>query len=160
MSLTATTWLGFFLLLFASFYFGFGASMAIFQFPGALERTKPAQFPERFGGPLKMAVAFLTVWSTLMLVGGLVLTIAEWDQGAYKWGPLVYFVATAAATTVTLALIFPVNRVLNTPTDDAVAFRATLTKWIRLNLFRTCLWTTEWLAMALWFVALVLGDRS
>ena len=102
---------------------GFGLSMAVFQFPGALDRTPPGQFPQRFGGPLKVAVIFLTVWTTLMLVGGLIMTIAEWDQGDYRWAPLVYFVATVVATTITLGLIFPVNKVLNTPTDDAAMFR-------------------------------------
>lgn len=154
MSTTATAWLAFFLLLFASFYMGFGMSMAIFQFPGALDRTSPGQFPERFGGPLKLAVIFLTVWTTLMLAGGLVMTIAEWDHGNYRWAPLVYLVATVVATTITLALIFPVNKVLNTPTDDAVMFRSTLARWIRLNLLRAVVWTIEWLAMALWFVAM------
>ncbi len=160
MSAAASAWTGAALLLFASFYFGFGASMAIFQFPGAVERTHPGQFPERFGGPLKLAVTFLTVWSTLMIVGGLILTIAKWDEGNYRWGPLIYLVATLAATSVTIFLIFPVNRVLNTPTNDAAFFRMTLAKWIRLNLARTALWTIEWLAMGLWFVALAIGARS
>ena len=160
MSTTASVWTGFLLLLFASFYLGFGMSMAIFQFPGALERTKPDQFPQRFGGPVKMAVAFLTVWSTLMIIGGLLLTIAEWDEGGYRWGPLVYLIATVVATCITVFVIFPVNRVLNTPTDDAISFRATLARWIRLNLLRTVIWSIEWLAIALWLTALAIGGRA
>ena len=48
---------------------------------------------------------------------------------------------------------------LNTPTDDAVLFRSTLAKWIRLNILRTVVWSIEWLAMALWFVAMAMKAR-
>ena len=94
-----------------------------------------------------------------MLVGGLIMTISEWDEGGFRWAPLVYFVATVVATTITVGLIFPVNKVLNTPTDDAVLFRSTLAKWIRLNILRTVVWSIEWLAMALWFVAMAMKAR-
>lgn len=160
MSAAATAWLGFALLLFATLYFGLGWGLVLFQFPGALDATKPGGFSERFGRPVRTAVAFFTVWSVLMVVGGVILTVAEWDEGNYRWGPLVYTVATVVATTFTVVLIVPVNKALYADVPDPGQFRSLLGRWIRLNIVRTVIWTVEWLAMAFWFVALAIKARS
>jgi hypothetical protein len=160
MSAGPTAWLGGALLLFASLYFGLGWGLVLFQFPGALQATRPGGFAERFGRPVRTAVAFFTVWSVLMVVGGIVLTIAEWDQGGYRWGPLVYTVATVVATTFTVVLILPVNRALYADVPDEAQFRSLLRRWINLNIIRTLIWTVEWLAIALWFVALAKDART
>ena len=118
MSAGPTAWLGGALLLFASLYFGLGWGLVLFQFPGALQATRPGGFAERFGRPVRTAVTFFSVWSVLMVVGGIVLTVAEWDQGGYRWGPLVYTVATVVATTFTVVLILPVNRALYADVPD------------------------------------------
>ena len=159
-SAAATAWVGGALLLFASLYFGLGWGLVLFQFPGALESTKPGGFSERFGRPVRTAVAFFTVWSLLMVVGGVILTIAEWDQGGYRWGPFVYTIATVVATTFTVLLILPVNRVLYQEVPEPARFRALLSRWITLNIIRTVIWTVEWIAIALWFVALAIKARS
>jgi hypothetical protein len=155
-----TAWLGGALLLFASLYFGLGWGLVLFQFPGALESTKPGGFSERFGRPVRTAVAFFSVWSVLMVVGGIWLTVAEWDQGGYRWGPLVYTIATVVATAFTVVLILPVNRQLYEEVPDVARFRSLLKRWITLNIVRTLIWTVEWVAIALWFVALARDARS
>jgi hypothetical protein len=157
---TATAWVGGALLLFASLYFGLGWGLVLFQFPGAMQSTRPGGFSERFGRPVRTAVTFFSVWSLLMVVGGIVLTIAEWDQGGYKWGPLVYLVATVVATTFTVVLILPVNRALYAEVTDPGEFRRLLGRWIQLNIIRTLIWTVEWAAIALWFVALARSART
>ena len=47
---------------------------------------------------------------------------------------------------------------LNVP--DAAQFRSLLRRWIHLNITRTLIWTGEWLAIALWFVALAKDARA
>jgi hypothetical protein len=160
MSATATAWVGGALLLFASMYLGTGWSLVLFQFPGAAETTRRQQFPDRFGRPVRTAVGFFSVWSLLMVVGSTVLTVAEWDQGGYRWGPLVYLVTAVGATAFTVVFILPVNRALYVDLDDDERFRTLLVRWMRLNVVRTFIWTVEWAAIALWFVALARSARS
>ena len=74
MSAGATAWLGGALLLFASLYFGLGWGLVLFQFPGALEATRPGGFSERFGRPVRTAVAFFTVLSS-----------SAWGMVAVRW---------------------------------------------------------------------------
>ena len=72
-----------------------------------------------------------------MFVGGIVLTVAEWDQGGYRWAPLVYTVATVVATTFTVVQILPVNKALYADVPDEATFRSLLRRWISLNNIRT-----------------------
>ena len=157
MSGAATAWLGGALLLFASIYLGVGFTQVVLQFPGAVEKTPAASFPERFGDPVRRAVAYFAVQSVLMVVGSAALTAAEWDQGGYRYGPLVYLVATVVATTFTVVFILPVNRALYREVPDEAEFKRLLTRWVRLNVVRAGMWVVEWAAIALWFVALATG---
>jgi hypothetical protein len=159
-SATATAWVGGALLLFASMYLGLGWSLVLFHFPGAADTTRREHFPERFGAPVRRAVGYFSVQSLLMVAGSILLTITEWDEGGYKWGPLVYLVGAIVATAFTVVFILPVNRGLYEDIDDEERFRGLLVRWIRLNVIRTLMWTVEWLAMALWFVALAKSARS
>lgn len=154
MSAAATAWTGGALLLFASIYLGVGFTQVVMLFPGALETTKAADFSERFAAPVRRAVAYFAVQSTLMVAGSVALTVAEWDQGGYRWGPLVYLAMTVGATAFTVVFILPVNRALYEEITDEREFTRLLTRWVQLNVVRAGMWTIEWFAIALWFVAL------
>jgi hypothetical protein len=156
MSVTTTALLAGALLLFASIYLGMGWSLVLFQFPGAVETTRAHNFPDRFGGPVRRAVGFFSVVSVLMFVGGILLTIDQWDQGARRYWPLLYAVGVAAATTFTVVLILPVNRALYREIADDRQFRTLLSRWMRLNVVRTGLWTVEWVAIVGWFLLLAM----
>ena len=54
----------------------------------------------------------------------------------------------------------PVNRALYADVPDEAQFRSLLRRWINLNIIRTLIWTVEWLAIALWFVALAKDART
>ena len=54
--------------------------------------------PTFFSMQVRRATLTFTFQSILMVVGGVVLTVAEWDEGGYRYGPLVYTVATVVAT--------------------------------------------------------------
>jgi hypothetical protein len=53
-----------------------------------------------------------------------------------------------------------VNRALFADVPDAAQFRSLLRRWINLNIIRTLIWTVEWSAIALWFVALAKDART
>lgn len=156
MSATATAWLGAGLLLMASIYVGAGFSLVFFQFPGAGSITA-ANYDERMGAQVRRATRTFTFQSLLMVVGGIVLTVAEWDQGRYRYGPLVYTVMTVIATSFFLA-IYPVNQRMKKG-GDPEEFHRLLRLWIRLNTIRFGIWFAEWLAMASWFVGLATRAR-
>lgn len=150
-------WLGAALLLFASIYLGVGFTEVVIQFPGALETTHAANFPERFGDPVRRAVAYFAVQSTLMVAGGVALTLDQWDAGGRRLGPLLYLVMTVVATAFTVVFILPVNRALYKEISDEVRFKQLLTRWVHLNIARAAMWAVEWLAIAGWFVAVAGG---
>jgi hypothetical protein len=159
MSPTPTAWLGGGLLLLASIYLGVGFSLVAFQFPGALGSMNAGNFVERMYAPIKRATVTFTVQTLLMLVGGIVLTVAEWDQGGYRFGPLGYVAATVAATAWTVLVIFPVNERLKATDDDPAEFRRLLVVWMRLHFVRFVFWVAEWFAIAVWLVALAARGR-
>lgn len=160
MSAAATAWTGGALLLFASIYLGVGFTELVMLFPGAIETTKRTDFSVRFADPVRRAVAYFAVQSVLMVAGSLALTISEWDQGGYRWAPLVYLVMTVAATAFTVVFIVPVNKRLSEEIADDREFTGLLTRWVQLNIVRCGFWTVEWLAIALWFVALATKGRG
>jgi hypothetical protein len=156
MSAAATAWLGAALLLMASIYVGAGFSLVFFQFPGAGSITA-ASYDERMGAQVRRATLTFTFQSLLMVVGGVVLTVAEWDQGRYRYGPLAYTVLTVIATSFFLP-IYPINqRMRKEPGPDE--FRRLLGVWMRLNTVRLGIWFGEWVAMASWFVGLATRAR-
>lgn len=157
MSPSATAWLGAALLLMASIYVGAGFSLVFFQFPGAGSITS-ASYDERMGAQVRRATLSFTFQSILMVVGGVVLTVAEWDQGGYRYGPLVYTVMTLIATSFFLP-IYPINQKMKKD-PDAAEFSRLLRIWIRLNAIRFGIWCAEWVAMAAWFAALAIDARG
>ncbi|MCU1346559.1 MAG: hypothetical protein JWL70_2825, partial [Acidimicrobiia bacterium] len=138
----------------ASIYLGTGWMVSLFEFPGIVESTKPADFPERFGGPVHRAVVFFSVWTVLMTVGGIILAVHEWDHGNYKWAPVVYTAAAVISAAFTMIVIFPVNKRLSAVIVDETEFRRYLRKWVLYTHIRTGLWTVEWIAMGVWLTAL------
>lgn len=157
MSATATAWLGAGLLLMASIYVGAGFSLVFFQLAGR-DSITAENYDERMNDQVKRATAWFTIQSILMLVGGVVLTIAEWDQGGYRWGPLVYTVLTVTATLFFL-FINPINKKMRKKPEPA-EFKRLLGVWINLNTIRLGVWFAEWAAMAVWFVALAIDARG
>ena len=67
--MTLSVLLGAALLLPASLYLGMGFTLVALMFPGALQSTTAASFPQRFGDPVRRAVSFFTVVSLLRLAG-------------------------------------------------------------------------------------------
>ena len=59
--MSATVGLGAALLLPSSLYLGMGFTLVVLMFPGALATTDAASFPQRFGDPVRRAVAFCQV---------------------------------------------------------------------------------------------------
>ena len=151
--MTTSAWLGAALLLPASLYLGMGFTLVALMFPGALASTDAANFPQRFGDPVRRAVAFFTVVSVLMLLGGSWLTAREWDSGSRRLLTLAFVLLVLLATAFTVIFILPVNRALYQDIADPATFHSLLGRWIRLNTLRALMWALEWLALALWFVA-------
>lgn len=151
--MTTSVWLAAALLLFASLYLGMGFTLVALMFPGALATTDATNFPQRFGDPVRRAVAFFGVVSVLMLLGGGWLTARDWDHGARRLLPLVFALLVLLATAFTVLAILPVNRALSRQVADPGAFSRLLARWIRLNTVRYVFWVFEWLALALWLVA-------
>ena len=156
--MTTSAWLGALLSLCASIYLGLGFSLVVLQVPGALRTTHAANFPERFGDPVRRAVAFFTVVSAVMVAGGAWLTVREWDEGSRRLLPLAYAVLVVLATAFTVVFILPVNRGLYREISDEAAFTALLRRWIVLNIVRYGFWILEWLAITGWFVAVLVQE--
>lgn len=147
-----SAWIAGVCLLCASIYLGMGFSLVALQFPGALANTRAEDFPERFGNPVRRAVAFFSVVSLVMIAGGAWLTAREWDEGGRRALPLAFAALVVLATSFTVAAILPVNRALYEPISDQARFKALLGRWIWLNEVRYGFWVLEWLAIAGWFV--------
>jgi anthrone oxygenase-like protein len=154
--MTVDVYVGALMLLFASVYLGMGFSLVVLQFPGAAATTKAANFPERFGDPVRRAVATFTVVSVLMLIGGAWLTVRDWDNGDRRLLSLLFTVMVVAATAFTVVFILPVNRVLYGEIADESYFTTTLRRWIRLNVVRYLFWIVEWFAITGWFIMVAL----
>jgi Domain of unknown function (DUF1772) len=154
--MTVDVYVGALMLLFASVYLGMGFSLVVLQFPGAAATTKAANFPERFGDPVRRAVATFTVISVLMLIGGAWLTVRDWDHGDRRLFALLFTVMVIAATGFTVVFILPVNRVLYGEIADESYFTTMLRRWIRLNVVRYLFWIVEWFAITGWFVKVAL----
>jgi hypothetical protein len=154
--MTVDVYVGAAMLLFASVYLGMGFSLVVLQFPGAVATTRAANFSERFGDPVRRAVATFTVVSMLMLIGGVWLTVRDWDNGDRRLLPLLFTIMVIAATGFTVVFILPVNRVLYGEIADEAYFTTTLRRWVRLNVVRYLFWIVEWFAITGWFIMVAL----
>lgn len=138
------------MLLFASMYLGTGWSLVLFSFPLA-PRLTPQTYHLPFVEPVRNATRFFTVMTSAMLAAAVALIVAEAGEGLV-WVPVVYLLATVAATALTIFVIFPFNKELTAGVTDPDRLRTVLRGWMRLNVVRVCLWTVQWVAVAAWFV--------
>lgn len=137
------------LLACASVYLGTGASLVLFQLPD-IPRLTPETYALPLVEPAERATRFFTWMTILMLAAAVVLIVGEWDEG-YVWVPIVYLVATLAATQLTRAVIFPLNRRMAAGLTEPREVRLVLGRWARLNRLRAVLWTVEWGVIAAYF---------
>jgi len=142
-----------YMLLFActSMYFGTGWSLVLFSFPTARDLT-PANYYTHIVPQVQAATRIFTWMTNLMIVLAIVMIISEWGE-PFGWVPWVVLGGVAAATALTIFGIFKHNKRLTEGIEDPNELTETLVAWMRLNVFRVGLWTVQWLAMAVWFVA-------
>jgi hypothetical protein len=137
------------LLACAAMYFGTGWSLLLFSFPVAPSLT-PANYYLQFVPQVHAATRFFKPMTVVMLAAAAVMLVAEWGSGLV-WVPVLVIVAVAAATWLTVRLIFPVNAVMDEHIADQVTLDHTLGRWMYLNRVRTGLWTVEFAALAIFF---------
>jgi hypothetical protein len=137
------------LLACAAMYFGTGWSLLLFSFPVAPSLT-PANYYLQFIPQVHAATRFFKPMTVVMLAAAAVMLVAEWGSGLV-WVPALVIVAVAAATWLTVRLIFPVNAVMDEHIADQVTLDHTLGRWMYLNRVRTGLWTVEFAALAIFF---------
>lgn len=137
------------LMLFVSMYLGTGWSLLLFSFPVARDLTVD-NYALVFVTPVERATRFFTKMTTVMIASALVMVVGEWGSGFVVF-PIVVLLLVVAATWVTVRWIFPPNKVLKDGVTDPAVLERTLRQWMRLNRWRTGLWTLQWLTMALYF---------
>lgn len=150
MSATANAIVAALMLLFASMYLGTGWSLVFFSFPLAQKLT-PETYSLPLVEPVKNATKFFTYMTIAMFVAGVALIVGE-AGSAYIWVPIVYLIAVSAATALTMLVLFPYNREMTAGIATKERLDIVLAKWKHLNLLRVSLWTTQWLAVTLYFV--------
>lgn len=137
------------LLACVSMYFGTGWSLVLFSFPIAPQLT-PDTYYLQFVPQVQAATRFLTPMTIAMLVSAPLMVWNEWRTG-YRWVPIVVLAGIIAATALTEKGIFPLNVEMAAGIKDQTRLTAVLDRWMMLNKVRVCLWTVEWIALALYF---------
>jgi hypothetical protein len=141
------------LFLCASMYLGTGWSLTLFTLPGRHAMTVDTYY-DQIMAPIQRATRFFT-WMTLVMVAcAIALIVAEWGSW-YVLAPIAVLVAVVAATLLTTLVIFRFNRRLRERIRDEGELRQVLERWVFWNWFRLGLWTSQWVAMAV-YVALKL----
>lgn len=146
-----------YMLLFActSMYFGTGWSLVLFSFPTARDLT-PDNYHSHIVPQVQAATKFFTWMTNLMIVLAIIMIVAEWGE-PLGWVPWVVLAGVVAATALTILGIFKHNKRLTEGINDPDELTETLAAWMKLNVWRVSLWTVQWLAMAVWFVAAATG---
>jgi Domain of unknown function (DUF1772) len=137
------------LLLGASMYFGTGWSTELFTVPIYPQLTVE-NYALHFVPQIKRAVKFFFALATVMMITAVVMIVSEWGSW-YILVPIVVLAAVVGSSLMTVRLIFPINRRLAEGVTDPQELKRLLGRWIRLNRFRLSLWTSEWVAMAVYF---------
>lgn len=133
------------LLACVSMYFGTGWSLVLFSFPIARTLT-PANYYNQFVPQVEAATQFFTYMTIVMIVSCGIFIIETW-RSADKWYPIIVVVLVVAATGLTVYFIFKYNERMAAGITDPVELRSVLTKWMRLNIIRVCLWTMQWITL-------------
>jgi hypothetical protein len=147
-----STWLvlnNLFLFLCTSMYLGTGWSLVLFSFPIASKLT-PDNYYNQFVPQVQAATKFFTVMTTLMLVAGVVMLVAE-PEPVYRWYPIIVLAGVVVATALTVIFILPDNKKMKDGIKDNAELHVLLDRWMGRNRIRVGLWTIQWLAMAAWF---------
>jgi len=138
------------LFLCTSIYLGTGISLVFFSFPVADELT-PDNYYTHFVPQVDAATKFFTYMTVVMLVTGIVMTLAEWKGKTYRWYPIVVLLGVVAATLLTTQLIFPYNEAMRNGITDNTELHEVLGKWMSLNRIRASLWAVQWISMMTYF---------
>ncbi len=138
------------LFLCTSIYLGTGISLVFFSFPVADDLT-PDNYYSHFVPQVEAATQFFTYMTIVMMVTGLVMTIAEWKGKTYRWYPIVVLIGVAVATGLTTQYIFPYNELMSNGITDNTELHEVLGKWMSLNRMRVGLWAVQWLSMMTYF---------
>lgn len=136
----------------ASMYLGTGWSLVLFSFPTAEDLT-PDNYYTHIVPQVQAATRFFTWMTNLMLVLVVVMIVTEWGE-PLAWVPWVVLAGIVASTALTILGIFEHNERLADGIEDPEELATTLRAWMRLNIVRVSLWTVQWLALAVWFVAM------
>lgn len=138
------------LFLCTSIYLGTGISLVFFSFPVADELT-PDNYYTHFVPQVDAATRFFTYMTGVMIVTGIIMTIAEWKGKTYRWVPIVVLLGVVAATLLTTQYIFPYNEAMRNGITDNTQLHEVLGKWMSLNRIRVSLWAVQWISMMTYF---------
>ncbi len=133
----------------ASMYLGTGWSLTLFTLPGRRGMTVDNYY-DQIVAPIARATRFFTVMTIVMVAAAIALIVAEWGSW-YILAPIAVLVAVVGATLLTTLVIFRYNRRLKARIADPAELREVLERWAFWNWFRLALWTSQWVAMAVFF---------
>jgi hypothetical protein len=141
------------LFLCASMYLGTGWSLTLFTLPGRHAMTVDTYY-DQIMAPIQRATRVFTWMTIVMIAAAIALIVAEWSSW-YMLAPIAVLVAVAGATLLTTLVIFRYNRRLRERIRDEAELHQVLERWVFWHWFRLALWTSQWVAVAV-FVALKL----
>ena len=148
-----------FLFLCVSMYLGTGWSLVLFSFPIAPQLTVDNYYLS-FVPQVDAATHFFTYMTQVMIAACLIMSVAKW-RTRFRWVPIIVLLSVAAATALTIIVIFPLNHEMSEGIRDPARLRVVLGKWMTLNKVRVGLWTVQWLCMMTYLaVHLFVADRS
>ena len=67
------------------------------------------------------------------------------------WVPIVVVAVCIGSATLTVRVIIPINRRMAAGIQDDAELQRALARWRTLTQVRVALWSTEWLALAIFF---------
>jgi hypothetical protein len=137
------------LLMGASMYFGTGWSTVLFSFPITPHLTVENYYLQ-FVPQVKAALRVFTALTTIMIATAGIMLVAEWGTGLV-WVPILVVTLVVGSAALTVTLILPINRRMAEGITDQAELEEALRRWKSLTSIRVGLWSTEWLAMAIFF---------
>jgi hypothetical protein len=137
------------LFLCASLYLGTGWSIVLFTFPITPQFTVD-NYALHFVPQIASATIFFSVVTTLMIVTAAVMFWCE-RRTPFKWVPAVVLASVCCAASLTMIFIFPVNRAMTEGITDPAALAGYVARWKTLHSVRMAFWTTNWLAVMIYF---------
>ena len=133
----------------ASMYFGTGWSTVLFSFPITPDLTVENYYLQ-FVPQVKAALRVFTILTTVMIATAGIMLVAEWGTGLI-WVPILVVTLVVGSATLTVTLILPINRRMAEGITDPAELGEALRRWKSLTSIRVAVWSTEWLAMAIFF---------